>query len=966
MVLPKKTRVERFLEWSYRHHMIVSHIVRGSFRFRTKGSPFLVDWNKGIKLLSIGNSHIDAAWLWRKEDTRTKKINITFDRALLHMNMYPEFTFTQNQAVYYAWTKELHPDIWSGIKQRVKEGRWDIVGGDWVECDANIPCGESLIRQRVAGQRFFLEEFGFIADVAWADDVFGFPHSYPQILAKTGARYFYTNKFCYNEANKFPYHGMIWKSPDGSSVLAYWMQHKNSWGNWLRTFKELSVLVNEGDHVELTYMSDLEDAKQHFSDEPLNVIGNMYGEGDGGNGPKPMQIIEQLSWQQQGFSRLGTTKDLFSLLESYRHRLPVWNDELYLECHQGTLTSIHMIKENNQTAEVILHAIEYLNALGVLAGGKDHQPEINELWKTVLFNQFHDVLPGSSIIEVYRDAARDYQSLYNRLYEMRDEICGYFQDKFQVHDEGIANFVICNDLSWPRSGVVTVYLPTILHGTKTPVETLDFSVQDGDGTPYPCQVVNFPHHDANREFSAGLGTATGLDYMKTTDRMPELEQAIHPRDAMYMWILVPHEKPVDAFGSRAMNISWKWKENALGEPSKVLLSDTTNFITLENGEVSVCIDRSTARITEIGLANNVNCIKESGLVLYDDPATKFDAWNIDPRYHDHEIELPSVGTWTRDHAGPVVSSVLLETRPSASGTVYYHRIYLISGIPIVYHEIYVNWHEDHKLLKYKTVPAFDSDTVRCGMQFGSIIRDTLAKNRFTDYIAKYEYPTQQWNSVQGSIDGTPVHVALLNRNKHGLFCKGSTMELSLLKAARFEKWTGAATLDPDDPRPTLIDRGFHRLSMAIKIGTGDNQNAIEWRAGTEFNVPFSSVLGRETPLPQVVIVDNSIANVEIGTVKMLDQAPSGEYPPSEWLIPEDGACTWILLRLTEYSGLKTDMHVDFGTCLQLKACIETDMLERVADVESNVPVLDPSRNSVVIHLEPHEIKTIAVGLVKSP
>lgn len=965
MTLPKKTRLERLLEWGYRHKALVHHIMRGSFKFRMKKSPFLVDWKKGIKLLSIGNSHIDAAWLWRKEDTRTKKINVTFDRALLHMAMYPDFTYTQSQAVYYAWTKELYPEIWNGIKQRIKEGQWEVLGGDWVECDANIPCGESLIRQRVAGQRFYLEEFGFITDIAWADDIFGFPHSYPQILAKTGARYFYTNKFCYNEVNKFPYHTMIWKSPDGSSVLAYWMQHKNSWGNWLKTFKELSVLVKDGEHVELNYMSDFKEAASHFSDEPLGVIGNMYGEGDGGNGPTPVQIIEQLCWQEHGFSRLGMTKNLFALIEPFKNRLPVWNDELYLECHQGTLTSIHMIKENNHTAEVLLHAIEYLNVLGVLTREKDHQSEINDLWKIILFNQFHDVLPGSSIIEVYRDAAREYQTLYTRLYELRDAIGYAMQENQPNNSKGKATITIINDLSWSRSGIVTISLNLILKDNATPVEGLEFSVEDENSIQHPCQVVSFPHYDVNREFLAGLGKATGLDYMQNTNGTSELDAFIHPRATRYLWFQVPVDHPLESLGSRKFVISWKNKEMVVEEKVPASSSSSSGDILLENGLISVSVDNLTARITSITGLGITGCIKSAGIVLYDDPATKFDAWNIDPKYYEHQVALPLVNTITRDHTGPVVNSILLESNPSPYGTVYCHRIYLVAGTPIVYHDIYVNWQEDHKLLKYQVAPTFDTGIVRCGMQFGSIDRDTMATNRFTDYKVKYEYPTQEWNSVQGEVDSTPVIVVLLNRNKHGLFCKGSTMELSLLKAAKFEKWTSAATLDADNPRPILIDRGFHRLSVAIKIDRGDSQAISNWRAGIEFNTPFSSLQGQGTSIKPLVAIDPDMSNIEICTIKALDLVPGGANPHPDWYIRRDQGLTWILARIVEHDGAGTDVTLNLATNLNLEACAETDMLERqLAMVEgkerqSSVKII--GKNQVSMQLDPYEIKSIAIG-----
>nr|MDO8111733.1 glycoside hydrolase family 38 C-terminal domain-containing protein [Candidatus Sigynarchaeota archaeon] len=969
MTLPKKSRVESLLEWGYKHHFIVPGLMKNSFKARVANSPVFVDWKEGIKLTCIGNSHIDAAWLWRKEDTRRKKINVTFNRALHHMEMYPEFTYTQNQAVYYSWIKELYPDIWAGIKKRAKEGRWEVIGGDWVECDANIPCGESLIRQRMAGQRFYLEEFGFISEIAWADDVFGFPHAYPQILAKSGARYFYTNKFNYNEVNKFPYHTMIWKSPDNSSVMAYWMQHKNSWARWLKTFKELSVLVKDGEHVELNYMSDFTEVRTRFSDTPLPIIGNAYGEGDGGNGPTPVQVIEQLCWHNQGFSRLGTMKDLFALLEPYRDRLPSWNDELYLECHQGTLTSIHMIKENNRTTEVLLHAIEYLNVINAITGGIDYQPEIQELWKVCLFNHFHDVLPGSSIIEVYRDCAREYQALYSRIYEIRGEISSQVGSNAPIQGPASLDLVIVNDLSWSRHGIVTISLYMLMKDDPAPLDDSDFSAIDDAGRAYPCQVVNFPHHDANREFSAGLGTATGTNYMKRPDGTGDLEAFVHPAKPRYLWVLVPRECAIAAFESRLLKISWRKK----GKPSAGTKLDSEqvhdNMIVLRNDVMKTEIDFITAKISSIVLAGHANAVVECGTILYDDPATKFDAWNIDSHYHEHPVELPPIEAHSIDNSGPVMTSVLLKTRPSTAGTVYYHRIYVVNGMKIVYHDICVNWQEDHKLLKYRVHPTFDADKVRCGMQYGSIIRATIPKNRFTDYKAKYEYPTQQWNSVAGDVECKHVLVTLLNRNKYGLFCKGSTMELSLLKAAKHEKWTSAATLDPDDPRPTLIDRGFHRLSVAIKIQGIEELESFDWYAGYEFNTPFSTLPVPRLPLLNLFILEGDTGSINIGAVKMLDAPPGGKNQHPDWYISTEGDHAWIVLRLAEYLGKNCEVRMHFNLAIHVMNCIELDLLERKKEIGARTGndsfEIDARENEIVVHISPFEIKTIAVRLEKS-
>ncbi|MBN2153772.1 MAG: hypothetical protein JW839_20105 [Candidatus Lokiarchaeota archaeon] len=959
MTLPKKTRLESLLEWGYKHNFIVPRIMGGSFSARTANSPVLVDWKNGVKLLSVGNSHIDAAWLWRKEDTRTKKINVTFDRALLHMSMYPEFTYTQNQAVYYAWTKELYPENWHGILRRVKEGRWEVLGGDWVECDANIPSGESLVRQRMAGQRLYLEEFGFVSEIAWADDVFGFPRCYPQILAKSGAKYFYTNKFCYNEANKFPYHAMLWRSPDGSQVLTYWMQHKNSWARWLKSFKELSVLLRLGESAVLDYMADIDKARESFSDEVLPVIGNMYGHGDGGNGPKPAEIIEQLCWHRQGLAKLGTTAELFSMLEPYRERLPVWDDELYLECHQGTLTSIHMVKENNRTAEVLLRAAEFLNAIGVLAGGKDFQPEIRELWKACLFNQFHDVLPGSSIPEVYRDAAREYQGLFNRLYDIRDGISGVIGE----HEEEMTSemLTIINDLSWPRGGVVTVGLRPLLGGEASRLGGLEFSVVDKDGRHYPCQPAPFPHHDANREFSAGLGIVTGTDYQRIQDGRAELEAFVHPGGDAFLWILIMSDMAIGGFERRVLKITWKERgedEGSGGTRAAMTDARGSEPIVLANDAVSVRIGAQDARVAVSPAAGGTNIVQDAGLALYEDPPTRFDAWNLDPTYYDNPVGLPGVESAVLDIDGPVFKSALLKTSISAAGTRYYHRIYIIAGQPFVYHDVLVDWQEDHKLLKYKVDPAFGSECVCCGMQFGSILRATVPKNRFTAYKAKYEYPVQQWSAVEGQIDGKNASVVLLNRNKYGTFCRGATMELSLLKSARYERHTSAATLDADDPRPQLIDRGFWRLSVAVWIRHehvgGDNS----WRAGEEFNTPFSSLVGSTPGLVPFKIAGNG-GSVSITAVKVLDDAPGGVNPHPGWFLRAQAGQPWIVFRLAEQEGIQGRVTIAFDQSLEVNDCIELDLIERFLGGKT-LHGIERSGNQVSIDVKPHEMKTIAM------
>jgi len=958
MTVHEKKRFDHILEYGYRHSIIVPSICRNHFKALVLGAPE-VRWDSGIKLLSVGNSHIDAAWLWRKEDTRQKKIDETFSNALRHMAMYPSFTFTQNQAVYYAWTKELYPATWEAIKQRITEGRWEAVGGDWVECDANIPSGESLIRQRAAGQCLFLEEFGFVSEIAWADDVFGFPHVYPQILAKSGARYFYTNKFCYNEVTKFPYHAFTWKSPDGSAVLGYWMQHKNNWFHHVKDLPNDSPLIKLGMDVDLTYMTNPDALDATLDTEFVPVIGNIYGLGDGGHGPTPVEIIEQLSWEKAGYSKLGPIRDLFALLEPYRDRLPRWNDELYLECHQGTLTSIHMIKENNRTAEVLLQAVELLNVLATLRGNEDAQAEINEHWKAILFNQFHDVLPGSSIPEVYRDAACEYEAMFAWAFEKQRELSGLTRSGPDGGDN--TTLAILNQLSWPRSGVITIRVDALFGQKVEGADRYEFSACDDDGFDYPCQVVSFAHHDANREFTAGLGPVTGKDYLKVTSGLHALDGFVDATNPAYLWVLVPEYTPIPPFGTRHVTISWSGPQDAKSvQEAENVSGEGSNHVILQNSSVTVHVDVDVGTIASISTKQFQQEACHAGLVLYDDPHTKFDAWNLSPGYYDHPIALPRANSHAIEYDGPVIKSVIVKMVPTAAGTTIYHRVYIVAQSNVVYHDVLVDWQEDHKLLKYQVIPAFESDSVRCGMQFGSITRDTTSKNKFTDYNAKYEYPVQQWASISGQIDGVPATVSLLNRNKYGIFTRGSTMELSLLKGAKFERHDRAATLDDDDPRPRLIDRGFWRLSVAIDASSVEDEQAT-WKSAEQFNQPFISATNvAEFALLPGFTITNTTGSIRVSAVKVLNDPPAGNNPHPECFLEKEPETTWVVFRLVEEDGMTSEATISFTEVHVPEMCRELDLLERVSD--AGRIHIDSEACLVRVQVLPYEIKTVAIKI----
>ncbi|MHA1819189.1 MAG: glycoside hydrolase family 38 C-terminal domain-containing protein [Promethearchaeota archaeon] len=1024
--LPKERFFERFVRKLYlknKDNRIIRYFNGKTFKFKSSFGDLPVKWGvpDAVNVFSVGQSHLDAAWLWRKNDTLRKKVPVTFSRALFHIELYKDeekypFYFTQNQVVYYDWVKKYYPQIWERIKEKIKEGRWEFVDGAWVESDVNIPNGESLIRQRLMGQYFYLEEFGRMSDIAWADDVFGFTAQLPQILYKCNARYFLTNKFCYNDTNKFPYHTFIWKGLDGSSeILCAWNQHKNNWHKYLKTFRELSVQLKDGngqveqDRIILNYMSDFNEVIKYFDAKFFPYTINVYGQGDGGNGPTPLEIIEQLCWDADGFVKAGKMSEFFGILEDYRDKLPIWYDELYLENHRGTLTSIHMIKENNKTAEVLLHDIEFLNVINTLNGGKNFQYEISELWKKVLFCQFHDVLPGSSIIEVYRDCAKDYESVFKRIYEIRGEIGLFLLNKLRtqkaripdkngskmnmnaenventenmkdmenvatvddnkINNENYYSIIIGNSFSWERDGIISVPISKLLNYCDDMQTEYSFNVIDDDDKEYPTQVMDIPFYDANREFSLGFSGVTGENYMAKENLIGQgkLEKYIHPEwISKYLWILIPKDKSIPPFSFRHLQISAEKLPNNLGiqKINKYYVKDYSNEIILENNLLIAKINKKTAGVIElkfktendmdsniIKMPANVNLINFIGLALYEDFPTKFDAWNIYPEYYKHPIKMPEMDYFIINNHESVIHSVLFISKKSASGSIFTIRIYLVEDDPTIYFDIAADWQEDHKLLKFKVDPKIKTEEVYCGIQYGYIKRVTVPKNRFNDYRAKPEYSNQQWASISGTLEenidnnnGTLVFT-LINRNKYGLFTHGSIMELSLLKAAKFEKYTNAATLDDDiDPnankdrsdfhRPQLIDRGFHRISTGINIkvipaqDSDFQRNDINWQKGFEFNYPFISlddqifaIEGQLLPslnknhfdkFLNIFRVENikGLEDVIIGNIKLSEHYPphpsSPEYTfPSDlthiYDLRKDSNKFWVIVRAAKYT-----------------------------------------------------------------
>jgi alpha-mannosidase len=351
------------------------------------------------KLVAVGHAHIDCAWLWPTRET-VRKVARTFSNVLALMDEDPDFVFAASSAQQYYWLKQHYPELFARVKAQVAAGRFVPVGGMWVESDTNMPGGEALARQFVAGKKFFMEELGVEPLEVWLPDSFGYSAALPQIVLAAGSKWFLTQKISWNETNRMPHHTFLWEGIDGTRVFTH--------------FPPVDTYNSELSAKELAL------AQSQYAEKGVGETSLVpFGWGDGGGGPtREMLAAASRTHDLEGSPRttLATPREFFEQAESEIEAPSVWSGELYLELHRGTYTSQAKTKRGNRKSEHLLREAElWATAATVLRGDEFPYEALETAWRTVLLQQFHDILPGSSIAWVHQEAERNYAEVARAL-----------------------------------------------------------------------------------------------------------------------------------------------------------------------------------------------------------------------------------------------------------------------------------------------------------------------------------------------------------------------------------------------------------------------------------------------------------------------------------------------------------------------------------------------------------------------
>jgi alpha-mannosidase len=632
--------------------------------------------SKQPQIVISGHAHLDVAWQWPYWRTR-QKIAHTVANVLALMERYPDFHYSQSQPQVLQWLKEDVPELYARVKQRVAEGRFEPVGAMWVEADCNLTSGESLVRQIMHGLRFWQQEFGVSPRHIWLPDVFGYSAALPQIMRGCDIPVFMTTKISWNQFNRMPCDTFRWRGIDGTEVLTHFI-----------TAPDLHTTTTYYTYNGPLRAEDMTGTWANYRQQEINdQLLYLAGWGDGGGGPTEEQLERlQLMADLPNFPRVraGRAGDYFT--ELYQRvwddpHLPRWVGELYLEYHRGTYTSQARTKQHNRRAELYYRETELLNAWASLYGMPSRQEQLNQGWRLILLNQFHDVLPGSSIHEVYEDTERIYAEIQALARQVHDEALTILAQYITAHEQDL---VLLNTLTWPRNDPVQI--PAHL-------------------VPQPAEAQPATDWDGNH-----LWLLDGVEVPATG-----------------VTVLTPDGHPHS-------NVSSACRATYTEEGTILLQNSYYDLWLNQQGEISRLYDKRAER--DVFLEGQTG----NQLIAYEDRPMNFDAWDIDLFYEEKPYPIHEVTSLHILEEGPVRATVEV-VRPYLSSHIR-QRISLWRTSPRIDIATEIDWHQHQTLLKAVFPLAINSTRATYEIQFGNVERPT---HRNTSWdMARFEVCAHRW------------------------------------------------------------------------------------------------------------------------------------------------------------------------------------------------------------------------------
>lgn len=680
-----------------------------------------------VTVTAIGHTHIDVAWLWRLTHTREKAAR-SFSTVLRLMEQFPEYVFLQTQPQLYAYLKQDYPEIYAEIKQRVEEGRWEAGGAMWLEADCNLTSGESLVRQILYGTKFFREEFGVDCKYLWLPDVFGYSWALPQILRKSGIDTFMTTKISWSQYNRMPHDTFQWRGIDGSEVLTHFITtpvNPNS-SEWYYTYNGV---------LEPYSVQGIWD---NYRDKNLNrelLLAYGYGDGGGGVNREMLELRRRLD-TMPGIPQVkpGRADEYFERLhetiEGTDQYVHTWDGELYLEYHRGTYTSQAHNKRMNRKLELLYREAEWLQVLlAAETGGFAQYPadQLLEGWQTILRNQFHDIIPGSSIHEVYQDSRLEYAEAENL--------------GRAVLDAAAAGLV-----KLPETAGTAAPADSALQQEYTLFNSAFF-----DGV----RLAAVPYSGENAVWTDAGGNP--LSAQRSGGQW-----LVEVADVPAMGSLVIRAAAAASTGNPAPDVPFTWEDSRLTTPLYILEWNAA-------GQLSRIFDRREEReVLAPGECGNQ-------LQVFEDKPKMFDAWDIDLYYQEKMRAVSDLSSVELVECGPL--QAVLEFVWTYMDSSIIQKVKVYAGSARIDFDTLVDWHEQHQLLKAAFPVAVRSTEATYDIQFGNVKRPTHW-NTSWEY-ARFESVGHQWADLSERGYG----VSLLNDCKYGYDIKDHTMRLSLIKSA---------------------------------------------------------------------------------------------------------------------------------------------------------------------------------------